>query len=145
MRDIDGAVEHYLTETGAAVALDFIDALEETHRQIAAHPATGSPRYAHELEIPGLRFRAVKRFPYLVFYVEREAEIDVWRRSCTGLGTFLSLDAGAARGLSGNRVQTPPERPRRHEAITLARLTSTVQDMVPNSATKLPSTTLADH
>lgn len=78
-RDIDGAVEHYLTEAGAAVALAFIDALEKTHRQIATRPATGSPRYAHELEIPGLRFRTVKRFPYLVFYVEREAEIDVWR------------------------------------------------------------------
>ena len=78
-RDIDGAVEHYLTKAGAAVALDFIDALEETHRQIGAQPATGSPRYAHELDIPGLRFRTVKRFPYLVFDVERAAEIDVWR------------------------------------------------------------------
>lgn len=78
-RDIDGAVENYLTEAGAAVALNFIDALEETHRQVAAQPATGSPRYAHELNIPGLRFRTVKRFPYLVFYIEREAEIDVWR------------------------------------------------------------------
>ena len=78
-RDIDGAVENYLTEAGAAVALNFIDALEETYRQIGARPATGSPRYAHELDIPGLRFRSVKRFPYLVFYVERESEIDVWR------------------------------------------------------------------
>ena len=78
-RDIDEALENYLTETGSAVALDFIDALEDTRRQIGAQPATGSPRYAHELDIPGLRFRTVKRFPYLVFYVEREADIDVWR------------------------------------------------------------------
>ena len=78
-RDIDEAAEHYLTEAGAAVALDFIDVLEETHRQIGAQPATGSPRYAHELDIPGLRFRSVKGFPYMVFYVERESEIDVWR------------------------------------------------------------------
>ena len=78
-RDIDGALEHYLTEAGAAVALDFINALEDARRQIEAQPATGSPRYAHELDVPGLRFRNVKRFPYLVFYVEREAEIDVWR------------------------------------------------------------------
>ena len=75
-RDIDGAVGHYLTEAGA---IDFINSLEDARRQIGAHPATGSPRYAHELDIPGLRFRTVKRFPYLVFYVEREAEIDVWR------------------------------------------------------------------
>ena len=78
-RDIDVAVEHYLTEAGAAVAFDFIDALEDARRQIGEQPAAGSPRYAHELDIPGLRFRTVKRFPYLVFYVERETEIDVWR------------------------------------------------------------------
>ena len=39
----------------------------------------GSPRYADELDIPGLRFRSAGKFPYLVFYVETEAEIDVWR------------------------------------------------------------------
>lgn len=78
-RDIDGVVRHYLTEAGAAVALDFIDALEDARRQIGEQPAAGSPRYEHELDIPGLRFRTVKRFPYLVFYVERETEIDVWR------------------------------------------------------------------
>lgn len=78
-RDIDEAVGHYLAEAGAALALEFIDALEEACRQTGARPASGSPRYAHELDIPGLRFRAVGKFPYPVFYVEREAEIDVWR------------------------------------------------------------------
>ena len=78
-RDIDEAVEHYLSEAGPAVALNLIDALEDTLRQIGERPASGSPRHAHELEIPGLRFRSIGRFPYLVFYVEREADIDVWR------------------------------------------------------------------
>ena len=78
-RDIDEAIEHYLTEAGPAVGLDFVDALEDTRRQIGERPASGSPRHAHELDIPGLRFRSVGRFPYLVFYVEREADIDVWR------------------------------------------------------------------
>ena len=78
-RDIDEAIEHYLSEAGQAVALNFIDALEDTLRQIGERPASGSPRHAHELEIPGLRFRSTGRFPYLVFYVEGEAEIDVWR------------------------------------------------------------------
>ena len=40
---------------------------------------SGSPRYAHELDIPDLRFRTVGKFPYLVFYVESEADIDVSR------------------------------------------------------------------
>ena len=78
-RDIDEAVERYLGEAGPAVALEFIDALEDARRRIAEQPAAGSPRYAHELDIPGLRSRSVRGFPYLVFYVERPADIDVWR------------------------------------------------------------------
>ena len=78
-RDVDEAVEHYLAEAPAAVALAFIDGLEETFRRMGAHPASGSPRYARELSLPGLRSWVVRGFPYLVFYVEREADIDVWR------------------------------------------------------------------
>ena len=77
--DVDEAVEHSLTEAGTAVALDFVDALEDAFRRIGQQPAGGSPRYAHELEIPGLRFRVAGKFPYLVFYVESEEEVDVWR------------------------------------------------------------------
>ena len=51
----------------------FIDALELTLRQIGDHPAAGSPRYADELGLPGLRFRTVVKFPYLISYVEQEA------------------------------------------------------------------------
>ena len=79
MRDIDEAVEHYLAEAGAAVALDLVDALEGTLRLISEQPASGSPRYAHELDIPSLRFRPTGKFPYLVFYIERALEVDVWR------------------------------------------------------------------
>lgn len=78
-RDIDAALEHYLREAGAEVALGFIDALEAAYRTIAEHPAAGSPRYAHELVLPGLRSFALRRHPYLVFYVERDDHIDVWR------------------------------------------------------------------
>ena len=78
-RDIDEAIEHYLSEAGAVVALNFVDALEDTRRQIGERPASGSPRHGHELDLPGLRFKSVGKFPYLVFYVEREADIDVWR------------------------------------------------------------------
>ena len=78
-RDIDEAVVHYLAEAEATVAFDFIDALEEACRRIGECPACGSPRYAHDLGIPRLRFVATEKFPYLVFHVEREAEVDVWR------------------------------------------------------------------
>ena len=77
--DIDEAVDHYSPVARAAVVLAFIDALEETFRQVAEHTAIGSPRYADELGLPDLRSLVVKGFPYVVFYVEREADIDVWR------------------------------------------------------------------
>ena len=61
-RDIDEAVAHYVAEANAAVALTFIDALDHTRRLIAEQPAAGSLRYAHELDIPGLRFRLAAPF-----------------------------------------------------------------------------------
>lgn len=78
-RDVDEAVAYYLDENAAQAALDFIDTLEQAFGHIARNPATGSPRYAQELDMPGLRFWPLKRFPYLIFYLEREGHIDVWR------------------------------------------------------------------
>lgn len=60
-------------------ALGLIDALENAYAHIGRHPATGSPRYAHILNLPGLRFWPLTRYPYLVFYMERPDHIDVWR------------------------------------------------------------------
>jgi toxin ParE1/3/4 len=78
-RDIDDAIDHCLHEGGDHVALAFIGAVENAYRAIARHPAAGSPRYAHELGLPGLRSRLLKRYPYVVFYVERDERIDIWR------------------------------------------------------------------
>jgi toxin ParE1/3/4 len=79
LQDIEAGTVHYLEEGGESLALAFIDALERAFSHIGKHPATGSPRYAHELNLPGLRSWPLTRFPYLIFYVEREAHIDVWR------------------------------------------------------------------
>ena len=77
--DVEGALRYYLREGGEDVALGFIDALEKAYGHIARHPATGSPRYAQELNLPGLRSWPLTRYPYLVFYVEHPDRIDVWR------------------------------------------------------------------
>ena len=77
--DIQDAVDYYLHEAGQQVALAFVDALEQTLLHISAHPASGSPRYASELALPGLRCFPIKDYPYLVFYIELDARIDVWR------------------------------------------------------------------
>jgi toxin ParE1/3/4 len=57
--------------------LKIVDALELAVQHIGRHPATGSPRYAHELDLPGLRCWQVKAYPHLVLYVERDDHIDV--------------------------------------------------------------------
>jgi toxin ParE1/3/4 len=78
-RDVEDAVSYYLAEHAGVIALGFIVALENAYRHIARHPATGSPRYAHELNLPGLRSWLLTRYPCLVFYVEHPDRIDVWR------------------------------------------------------------------
>jgi toxin ParE1/3/4 len=78
-QDVEQAIEHYLQEDAPDVVLPFVDALERAYRHIQRHPGTGSSRYAHELNLPGLRIWACKRFPYLVFYVEHDDRIDAWR------------------------------------------------------------------
>jgi len=57
------AVDYYIREAGPEVALAFVEALRTAYRMIADHPAAGSPRPAHELALPGLRSRMLKRYP----------------------------------------------------------------------------------
>jgi toxin ParE1/3/4 len=78
-RDVDDAITDYLNEATEAVSLGFIDALEQAYTHIGLHPATGSPSYAHELNLPGLRVWPLTHYPQLVFYVEHPDHIDVWR------------------------------------------------------------------
>lgn len=78
-RDVEEAFAYYLSEGADAAALAFIDALEQAYAHISRHPATGSPRYAHELNLPGLRIWPLTRHPHRVFYLERPDHIDVWR------------------------------------------------------------------
>ena len=78
-RDVDEAIAYYLAEGSKQAALGFVDVLERAYTHIGRHPATGSPRYAHELNLPGLRSWPLTRYPHLVFYVERPDHVDVWR------------------------------------------------------------------
>jgi len=78
-RDIDDAIACHLGENAEQAALGFIAALEQAYARIGRHPASGSPRYAHELNLPGLRFWPLARYPHLVYYIERPQHIDAWR------------------------------------------------------------------
>lgn len=77
--DLDGASQYYRREAGEQTALDFIDAVERGIKRIRRSPHVGSLRFAYELAIPDLRAWPLRRFPYVVFYVVTDEEIDVWR------------------------------------------------------------------
>lgn len=77
-QDIQAALDHYLA-LSPGTALKFLDALEHASSHIETHPGSGSPRYAHELGIPQLRFWMLQGFPYALFYVEHGDHLDVIR------------------------------------------------------------------
>nr|WP_249661261.1 type II toxin-antitoxin system RelE/ParE family toxin [Variovorax sp. PCZ-1] len=78
-QDVLEAARYYLEQDAPQAAFDLVDELEAALGHIQRHPGTGSPRYAHTLNLPGLRFWSCTRFPYLVFYFEQADSIDVWR------------------------------------------------------------------
>ena len=76
--DVLEAIDHCFGE--AAHAVDgFIDALEDAYRRLARDPGLGSPRYAHELDMPGLRHWRCRKFPCLVFYQDAGERILILR------------------------------------------------------------------
>ena len=77
-RDVDEALDHYLAEAARA-AEGFVKSMERAYGHIRRAPDSGSPRWAHALDLPGLRAWPLKRYPYLVFYVVLPARIEVWR------------------------------------------------------------------
>jgi toxin ParE1/3/4 len=79
LHDVETAVDWCREEAGEDTALGFVDALEVALGHLGRYPSSGSARYTVELGIPALRCWQLERFPYLVFYVERDDRIDVWR------------------------------------------------------------------
>ena len=77
--DLESASGYHLAEADVETAIRFVDAVEATARRIGRNPRVGSLRFAYELSVPDLRVMAVGRFPYLLFYLERETSVDVWR------------------------------------------------------------------
>ena len=77
-QDVDEAVAHYLDDAGSE-AIGFIDRLEEAFEHVADSPASGSPRFGHEVDLPGLRSWPLRSYPYLVCYMTAAGCIDVWR------------------------------------------------------------------
>lgn len=79
VHDVEDVIAYDLEQQAASAGAGFIDAVEQAYRHLARQPATGSPRDGHALHLPALRFWPLKRYPHLVFYMERADHIDVWR------------------------------------------------------------------
>lgn len=76
--DVLAALDWYAQEAPHMV-VRFVNALERAVARIERNPGTGSPRYAHELNIPHLRFWPLTKFPYALFYIEHDSHLDVIR------------------------------------------------------------------
>ncbi len=79
LADVEAAVRRYAENAGAPTADAFLDALDGATAHMVRHPSTGSPRWAQALNVDGLRSWKLGRFAHLVFYVEREDRVEVWR------------------------------------------------------------------
>ncbi len=76
--DVIAALDYYIANAPEYV-LAFIDGIEEAYQYIQQFPASGSLRYAYELSLPELRVWGCSKYPYLIFYVDYPAQIEVWR------------------------------------------------------------------
>jgi len=77
--DINTAFDYYWAQGRHALAERFLDAYDAALLHVARHPGTGSPRHAAICNSPGLRFWALQRFPFVVFYIEQPEHIAVLR------------------------------------------------------------------
>lgn len=77
--DADEAANWYAEQGGLALELRFIQSLDTAIAQIAGQPGIGASRYAEVLKLRDLRFWSLKGFPCLIFYLERDTHVDIWR------------------------------------------------------------------
>lgn len=76
--DLDSACDHYLA-AGVDATVDFLHDFQRAIAHISRFPEIGSPRYGFDPGLAGIRFWPMRKFPYLIFYIETEHQIDVWR------------------------------------------------------------------
>ncbi|MCC7309437.1 MAG: type II toxin-antitoxin system RelE/ParE family toxin [Acidobacteria bacterium] len=89
--DLDRACDPYLATAGIDVAVDFLSDFDRAIGHISQFPETGSPRYGYEPGLAGIRFWPMTKFPFLIFYIETEHQIDVWRVMHGGMDITAEL------------------------------------------------------
>jgi toxin ParE1/3/4 len=77
-RDIDEAISYYASQH-RELAEELLRDVTYANDTISRFPRLGSLRLAHELHIEGLRVYGLRKFPYVLAYIERETHTDVVR------------------------------------------------------------------
>jgi toxin ParE1/3/4 len=106
--DIETAVDPLLATAGPDVTARFVSAAHAALAHIGRHPGSGSLRFSSELDIPYLRTWPLNRFLYVVFYLEREDEIGVWRILNTRRDIHASLFESDQRIIRGDSSALSP-------------------------------------
>ena len=78
-RDIDTILDRYWFDASPQVARAYAVALRQAFQHLSRFPLTGSSRYSRRSPLCDLRGWPVQGFPYLVFYVEEEFSVDIYR------------------------------------------------------------------
>ena len=77
--DLDGHAE-VLQKQGAALALRFLDAADETMRELAANPALAGLWESDDPALKDIRVRPIRGFKrHLIFYRVRKGRIEILR------------------------------------------------------------------
>jgi toxin ParE1/3/4 len=76
---LSAALAFYAASGGERLSVGFAEAFEAAARIIAEHPGIGASTLTPSGGIAGLRSRRMRRFPYLIFYVEQPQQIDILR------------------------------------------------------------------
>ena len=78
-QDLEIAFDYYFQAVNFDLAERFRDEVDDAMAHIARHPGTGSRRYSAGLAGGDLRFWTLNKFPYSIFYFEREDHIEIIR------------------------------------------------------------------
>ena len=91
-KDLQHALLNYELQNAEQAVDGCLDALSKAYQQISTFPKTGSMRTGNEVNLQGLRSWPLTRYPYLLFYVEENDQIDCWRllHEKRDISTFLN-------------------------------------------------------
>ncbi len=78
-QDLELAFDYYFQVANLDLAERFRDEVDDAMMHISRYPGTGSRRYSAVFKGGDLRFWTLNKFPYSIFYFERENHIEIVR------------------------------------------------------------------